>query len=222
MKTVNQRRSGFTWVELLIVIVIIGVLAAVLYPAFNKGGHRPSPRVSCVSQLKQLGNAFLQYSQEYDERFPPVKLSDAKSVEAKNGEKHKPFGWADAIFVYVPDATVYQCPSEEKTAVTKDPTQSGYTDYWYNTNLSKLKLEKLVSPTQTILSGDGNDGSENTDARYSLNALPQAWRDTENSPARRHLDTANYLFADSHVKSIKPQNIPTVPTQKTSYTFSIR
>ena len=210
MQSAMKRRGGFTKVEMLVLLVIVGVLAAIFYPAFNKGGHRPSPRVFCAVNLKQIGTAFMQYAQEYDERFPSVK---------SNGKK---FGWADAIFIYAPDNNIYQCPSEKKTVAVTDPTQSGYTDYWFNTNLSKLNLGKLTTPSRTILLGDGNDGTENTDARYNRNALPQSWRDTKNSPARRHLDTANYAFADGHVKSFRPQQITTLPTTQSSSTFSIR
>ena len=220
MKIVNKKRGGFTWVEMLVLLVIIGVLAAIFYPAFNKGGG-PSPRVSCAVNLKQIGNAFMQYAQEYDERFPPAKISDEKKL-VSDDKAAKPFGWADAIFVYAQHNDVYHCPSEKKTAAVTDPTQSGYTDYWFNTNLSKLNLGKLNTPTRTIMLGDGNDGSENTDARYSLNALPQSWRDADESPARRHVDMACYAFADGHVKSFRPQQITMLPTTQSSSTFSIR
>jgi len=70
--------------------------------------------------------------------------------------------------------------------------------------------------------GDGNDGTELTDARYSLNALPQAWRNTEGSPARRHFDTANYAFADGHVKALRPEAISNLSTRQSKSTFSVR
>ncbi len=91
-----------------------------------------------------------------------------------------------------------------------------------NTNCDGAFLKDFASPAQTILCGDGNDGSENTNARYTLNVLPPSWISTEKSPARRHLDTANYLFADGHVKSLRPQSIDNLPTAKSFSTFSIR
>ena len=54
-----------------------------------------------------------------------------------------------------------------------------------------------------LLSGDGNDGTDATNARYSLSELPDAWHNAD-APALRHLDGANYAFADGHVKSMKP------------------
>jgi prepilin-type processing-associated H-X9-DG protein len=103
-----------------------------------------------------------------------------------------------------------------------DSTQSGFTDYWYNTNLSNVKAEKVVSPGVTIMLGDGNDGKDVTDARYNRNLLPAAWLQNTKSPARRHLDGAMYAFADGHVKWFKPQDVGTKPVKQSNVTFSIR
>jgi prepilin-type processing-associated H-X9-DG protein len=73
-----------------------------------------------------------------------------------------------------------------------------------------------------VLCGEGNDGTDGTDARYNRNVIPQVWLDTENSPARRHLDTANYLFADGHVKSVKPASIKSKRQNANDYSFAIR
>ena len=161
----------------------------------------------------------MQYSQEYDERMPAVKFNN---VSQSVSPYAKPFGWADALQLYMKSTYILQCLSEPQTDNGTDATQNGFTDYWYNTNLAKVKLEKIDSPAQTLMAGDGNDGTDATNARYTLNALPQSWRDTEKSPARRHLDTANYLFADGHVKSIKPKDIDNLPVAKSKSTFSVR
>ena len=217
-----KRRGGFTGIEMSIILAILLALAAILLPVFTrkKGGDYPR-RMACASNLKQVGIAFMQYAQEYDEQMPPVKLN-ARPGKTRNADNYKPFGWADALYIYLKSDRIFQCPSEPQTVPVSDPTQSGYTDYWYNTNLSKLKLEKFVSPAQTLMAGDGNDGTENTDARYSLNRLPAAWITTKESPARRHLDTGNYLFADGHVKALKPEAISNLPTNQSKSTFSFR
>ncbi len=222
-----QRRDGFTKVELAIVIVILLILAAILIPAFRtfrKTGY-PNNRSTCSSHLKQMGIAWMQYAQEYDERTPPVKFNN---VAQSLPPYAKPFGWADALQPYLRSTELLQCPSVENVERPLNATKQNFTDYWMNTNLSNLKLEKLNAPSQTILAGDGNDGTDATNARYNLNALPQSWRDTEKSPARRHLDTANYLYADGHVKSLRPQNVKNVPigqlnaSEEHQATFAIR
>jgi prepilin-type N-terminal cleavage/methylation domain-containing protein/prepilin-type processing-associated H-X9-DG protein len=66
----NERRNGgFTLIELLIVIAIIAILASILFPVFGRAREN-ARRISCSSNLRQLGLAFTQYAQDYDERLP--------------------------------------------------------------------------------------------------------------------------------------------------------
>src|SRR4051812_36161543 len=65
----QNRRTGFTLIELLIVIVIIAILSAILFPVFSRAREN-ARRSSCQSNLKQLGLALMQYTQDYDETIP--------------------------------------------------------------------------------------------------------------------------------------------------------
>jgi prepilin-type N-terminal cleavage/methylation domain-containing protein/prepilin-type processing-associated H-X9-DG protein len=71
-----RRRRAFTLIELLIVIAIISLLAAILFPVFARAREN-ARRTSCLSNQKQIGLGFLQYFQDYDEQFPPHKLDTA-------------------------------------------------------------------------------------------------------------------------------------------------
>jgi prepilin-type processing-associated H-X9-DG protein len=132
------------------------------------------------------------------------------------------FRLGDAIQSYVKRVEIFQCPSEKKTAMQSDPTQSGYTDYWFNKRLSGLTFKVVPEPPLTIISGDGNSGIGGTNARYSKDHLPAAWVQQEGSPARRHLDGANYWFADGHVKFCRPENVTLAPPKDGKATFAIK
>ena len=63
----NSRK--FTLIEMLIVIAIIAILAAMLLPALNQARER-ARRISSASNLKQIGTATIAYTQDYTELFP--------------------------------------------------------------------------------------------------------------------------------------------------------
>jgi len=62
-------RGGFTLIELLVVIAIIAVLAAILLPALAAAKKRAA-QVTCVNNLKQMGEGMLMYLPEYNETYP--------------------------------------------------------------------------------------------------------------------------------------------------------
>jgi prepilin-type N-terminal cleavage/methylation domain-containing protein len=64
------RRRGFTLIELLIVIAVIAILAAILFPVFAQARTK-ARQASDMSNLKQLGMAWLMYAQDHDEKFVP-------------------------------------------------------------------------------------------------------------------------------------------------------
>lgn len=64
-----MKKSAFTLIELLVVIAIIAILAAILFPVFGKARDK-ARQAACMSNLKQIGMAFLQYQQDYDGRMP--------------------------------------------------------------------------------------------------------------------------------------------------------
>ena len=67
-----HKPRGFSLVELLVVIAIIAILASILFPVFARAREN-ARRSSCLSNVKQIGLGFMQYFQDYDDRFPQTK-----------------------------------------------------------------------------------------------------------------------------------------------------
>ncbi len=95
-----QRKRGFTLIELLVVIAIIAILAAILFPVFQKVREN-ARRTACLSNLKQIGLGVVQYNQDFDEKMP-------------NGTS--PYGtaagWAVQVYPYMKSVAVFQCPDD--------------------------------------------------------------------------------------------------------------
>ncbi len=182
-----MKRKGFTWIEALVVIAIVAIGASILFPIPSRG-REGARRSSCASNLKQVGLAFLQYARDADEKAPPV--SNARG------------GWTRLVspyFKYVGSAEIFQCPSARSDL-------TGATDYFYNARLAGAhnKLGSEAKSVSTILVGEGLD-DQNAD--YHLSQWPASWRADESSPAWRHLDGANNLFVDGHVKWFRATSI---------------
>ena len=95
-----KKSKGFTLIELLVVIAIIAILAAILFPVFQKVREN-ARRTACLSNLKQLGLGIVQYNQDFDERQPC-------GANPYGGGT----GWASQIYPYLKSIAVYRCPDD--------------------------------------------------------------------------------------------------------------
>ena len=93
----SHKKSAFTLIELLVVIAIIAILAAILFPVFARAREN-ARRSSCQSNLKQIALGFMQYTQDYDEKFPG---SDWRQHKLALTRPANPFGWADGLQPYL-------------------------------------------------------------------------------------------------------------------------
>src|SRR5215472_767833 len=85
-----MKRNGFTLIELLIVIAIIAILAAILFPVFAQVREK-ARQTACLSNLRQIGMATRMYMQDYDDRFPQTKRTSAQpQIEDADGSIEEP------------------------------------------------------------------------------------------------------------------------------------
>lgn len=210
----SRKQAGpraFTLIELLIVIAIIALLAAILFPAFSRAREN-ARRSSCQSNQKQVLLGLTQYTQDYDERYPLTLFASPNQC------------WHQVIQPYIKTTKVFSCPSD------KDPTIAGTcgstpvpifpTSYGYNIKFSPavpLHVSKVINPATTVVISDGHSNMSATDKtlppdEWSENTTAfvlAEWEDStmpasnRGGPFARHLGTGNVGFADGHVKSMK-------------------
>lgn len=139
-----KRIKGFTLIELLVVIAIIAILAAILFPAFARAREN-ARKASCLSNLKQIGLGVMQYTQDYDEKFP---------MGYNWGASTDPNSWNGQIQPYVKSKQIFVCPSDTNWQQSNNGNSYG-ADFscWYNNH--------VWDPT-------GNDGTTLATAHASL------------------------------------------------------
>ena len=196
---VTTRRKGFTLIELLVVIAIIAILAAILFPVFARAREN-ARRASCQSNLKQIGLGVLQYTQDYDEKYPLSVTRPAVSADQES--------WRYTVQPYVKSNQLFDCPSftGDKYDGRKGdgPSSYGYNDLYFDWDLglhaaSAVALAEINKPSQTVYAMDSLGNMR----LFPFGATGATESRADLKPEARHLETCNVLFTDGHVKSMK-------------------
>jgi len=208
-----KRKGGFTLIELLVVIAIIAILAAILFPVFAQAREK-ARSIDCVSNLKQLSLANLQYSEDYDEFNVPV-------FEANSG-----IPWWQALDPYVKSMSVYLCPDDTYSrgpgiipvsySIAFDWGDWGLCNNNGCTNEAKwsaagANVAKITQPSSTILFGERwnsyKQWGQGWAADLWCNDGEYLYGQNGHMPASiGHSGGSNYGFCDGHAKWMHFEN----------------
>lgn len=219
---INVRR-GFTLIEVLVVVAIIALLAAILFPVFARAREQ-ARRSSCASNLKQLGLAIAQYTQDYDERLPLYSYGNGHlgSSGYATGDGAR---WADIIFPYTKSTQIFDCPSGNNKMTLFGQSYDILTySYGYATptaadslfGVAGRHMSEIQDAAGTIMmvddgrseDGTGNEGMGRVipNAADTLDTLSGKVNGVRHTGAAQNELTShgfNAAYADGHVKWVR-------------------
>ena len=214
-RTLAPASRAFTLIEILVVLSIIAVLAALLTSA--AGGVRASmQRTQCAANMRQIGIGLNLYCNDHSGDYPESMHTTEKEREA----------WVWLLKPYLGNVDeVRICPADPKAEERRKAKGTSYilneylvvplTDPFGNVKESFTNRNRLNRPAQTIaafIGADSLDVGLSADHTHSRNwknwrrVLQDIQPDRHRSGAPnedRTRGTANYLFADGHVETVE-------------------
>lgn len=158
-----MRRRGYTLVEIIIVLAIVMILAALLLPVFNsvRGKAR---QTTCASNLRQIGLGVTMYRQDNDDRYPrggdPTDINtdawqgafDGKFAQAAKELRPLPL----VLQPYIKNSEIWRCPADTgfdyadtKVPIPLNARPSSFavfgTSYYYRTELALRRRRNLTA-----------------------------------------------------------------------------
>lgn len=220
----RPRRAAFTLVELLTVIAIVGILAALIIPTVGRV-RQAARSAQCLANLRQAATATLTYASDGRGFFPP-----SVSVNASGNEET----FVTHLMPYLATrrsrtdgATIWKCPvATDSDTVNPRPDYSCNERYSasqtmgvfprqsWGQNVPNIRLNSVRNPSRVILfldtfvDGNVQKGFWLNGTRW--NAGAQTWAEANhfggplpaNGPAPRHNNAFNAVFADGHAEAI--------------------
>ena len=218
-----KTKSAFTLIELLLVIAIIGILAAMLLPSLSKAKGKAT-KISCVNNLRQLALAMQMYVDENENTFPPRHRENFWPSRYHSGYKDlrllicpndgpDPASWGAANPLYPADGKPRSYMHNAWNDYMKDTlSDADMSQYMGGTYAGSMKATAIKNTSETIVIGEKMTKS----AQYHMDLLElerngAVGNDVFQLERSRHGGAgeqtgsggSNYAFADGGVRYLK-------------------
>lgn len=230
MSAKGTNKNAFTMVELLVVIAVIGILAALLLPALAAAKER-AWRTICVNNFKQVGTAIQLFADEYDDQLPGPIWQGVYEAYDDQDTTRLPFYIATHLGQPAPSLTprslaLARCPSAARhwtAAPTGTPPMNLHQPLSYITSVQITTDQGFLSrpfgyPNSQLPSGNVDEAPKKlreianpsgswamTDADQGNASLGGVYYDLlPKKPA--HGRVRNQLFFDWHIAPVKAIN----------------
>lgn len=215
----SSQRPAFANIEMFLVLAIIAILAAVLFPVFSHAREQ-ARRISCLSQEKSLGLSLLMYMQDYDETQP----------RCQNYLAHT--SWRQDVLPYFKkyvktNAETLACPTNPNRGLrsrnnpeTRNDDSDIHLSYALNNNdangvggacnrkAGAVSLANITSPAQVIGMVESTAYYSDFVVTASVEEEGGKFHANDSTGKTGHLFThhgrSNFWFMDGHAKSMKP------------------
>jgi len=215
----HHRSSGFTLIEVLVVVAIIAILAALLLPGLSSAKAK-GKQVACANNLKQLALGCQMYAADNESRLPENTPEDQRknswvsgnmkvSVDATNEALIR----QGKLFPYANHILTYHCPSDPSKSGATTRVRSYSMNGWMGsrymeTNSRPAGFRTFVRETELAAARPSglwvliDEHEASIDDGWFLVTMDDS-RPFASFPASRHQHAYGVNFADGHVESKK-------------------
>ncbi len=201
MKQETRIKNAFTLTEILVVLAIVAIIAALIVSVFTRVKSSANKTV-CLSNLSQIGKALALYSGDNSGLAPPYMVRSIISIDGPLVDGN-PELWKNSLMLYAKADGIFYCPSDSHSKTDFQPECAD-------------RGNSLITSYETTPYVNGDIGENKSvivsldNPKYSeISYLQDRVCQGRNMKTGRlvfstyHGETMNVLFLDSHVKHIK-------------------